>query len=624
MSKNKQIEPAQQKNIIEAVREHISDIEAGDVYFNSSRRNFVRVNGFQWNSYHRDVPQVVVQFFDEENGKFTGEIYRVDAFDFKQYYIRFDIPSGMTPEEAIRDIQDEAFETLKDPSKYLMMAEHLANSEDTAIIALDQKALYINAKSALEQSRRRVAIIRKLMEEKMSALNSVLSKLTDQIERVQRVIGIIELYLGVKEEIVQIQAGKPASIDTPISIRQLVLYMDEEVAVVDGGGIDWSRREEFDRWLLEKGHLNRIVPEPKCIVAMKISRQDPTDKYGIPDPFFRVQMKEHNKMTCLIIRNGENVYRIWTGISIGQRFFPTIEESEKIERVFEEASHWSFDQRDAEDARYMYMRNTFLIQGLIDRTDLFQPLPGRINFFDPATYEPGGMIQLIRDDESLLPDGRLPFREWQKQINSDIDRGSRIYVAPFNWRETHDKGSYNRRFTSYRHYTLPSPPSPGLYTVEEKIVKKAGTDKDGKSVYFTKYRILYLPDDRTANWTARKNRISFLLDESDRNVLNYDRISLDDLEYYIENRRERRDFLTILPTLIGLRRERLQELEDEKGFVALMARELDVDEKIIWDAVDWWKYKVIWKRPIRKDDALAWRMIRKKVLSKAKDLDIEA
>jgi len=44
-----------------------------------------------------------------------------------------------------------------------------------------------------------------------------------------------------------------------------------------------------------------------------------------------------------------------------------------------------------------------------------------------------------------------------------------------------------------------------------------------------------------------------------------------------------------------------------------MAIELKCDEKEIWKAVDWWKHKVIWKRPIRQDDAKAWRMIKGRI-----------
>lgn len=33
----------------------------------------------------------------------------------------------------------------------------------------------------------------------------------------------------------------------------------------------------------------------------------------------------------------------------------------------------------------------------------------------------------------------------------------------------------------------------------------------------------------------------------------------------------------------------------------------------VWAAIDWWKKKNIWKRPLLEDDSKAWRMIRKRL-----------
>ena len=33
----------------------------------------------------------------------------------------------------------------------------------------------------------------------------------------------------------------------------------------------------------------------------------------------------------------------------------------------------------------------------------------------------------------------------------------------------------------------------------------------------------------------------------------------------------------------------------------------------IWESIDWWKFKNMWKRPIDKDDAKALRMIIKRI-----------
>jgi len=37
------------------------------------------------------------------------------------------------------------------------------------------------------------------------------------------------------------------------------------------------------------------------------------------------------------------------------------------------------------------------------------------------------------------------------------------------------------------------------------------------------------------------------------------------------------------------------------------------DEKSVWEAVEWWKYKNKWKRPIEQNDAKALRMIEKRL-----------
>lgn len=93
-------------------------------------------------------------------------------------------------------------------------------------------------------------------------------------------------------------------------------------------------------------------------------------------------------------------------------------------------------------------------------------------------------------------------------------------------------------------------------------------------------------------------------------------MDLDTVEYYINSRIDRENYLKMLPVLYQIKKMRLEEIKWEKGFVKSMALDLECDEKLVWDAVDWWKNKVIWKRPIRKDDAKAWRMIKQRLKRK--------
>ena len=63
-----------------------------------------------------------------------------------------------------------------------------------------------------------------------------------------RVITTIELYLGINEELFCIQEGAKAHVDTPITFRQGVLYMDEEIGHWKDGGLDYTNIEWFDTW----------------------------------------------------------------------------------------------------------------------------------------------------------------------------------------------------------------------------------------------------------------------------------------------------------------------------------------------------------------------------------------
>jgi hypothetical protein len=204
----------------------------------------------------------------------------------------------------------------------------------------------------------------------------------------------------------------------------------------------------------------------------------------------------------------------------------------------------------------------------------------------------------------MLPTGRLPWREWQKEINSKIQVGSRIIYTRQRSVDMQDRTDY-----AYRKWT--PAPATGQYIVEPSITGEVGSGK---------YRFLYNPGDMVWRdyWAGerdgpRKRRIGFRFwfDE----VLNYDQLSLDDLEYYINSRTDRGNYLDMLPLLYELRDQRKAELEHEKHFVKLIKDRTKASEKVIWEYVTWWKMKNKWKRPISEDDSKALRMIERKLRS---------
>src|SRR5574340_51852 len=112
----------------------------------------------------------------------------------------------------------------------------------------------------------------------------------------------------------------PAPQEVSISLFQKILYMDEEVGIIEDGGLSWKYIDDFDNWLVE-GHLDLIAPLQKCIVILKVRRKE---KRYSEDPWIQLSMAEPDKYTYILIRNGSKVYRIYVDLIISPRLFPAL------------------------------------------------------------------------------------------------------------------------------------------------------------------------------------------------------------------------------------------------------------------------------------------------------------
>lgn len=98
----------------------------------------------------------------------------------------------------------------------------------TALIPTGGAEHLRQAQALARQKATRVEIMRRVMVHKLQQMQNYALAMREEMGRINKIVGLLELYLGVNEEIVQIYAGQPAPAATPIYIRQLVLYMDEE------------------------------------------------------------------------------------------------------------------------------------------------------------------------------------------------------------------------------------------------------------------------------------------------------------------------------------------------------------------------------------------------------------
>lgn len=618
--------------IAEALAAHGTAVEVGDMFINNYG-DVLRIEGFRWHDYHYNKPQpptpiLHVRIFRRgRNGEWSsyGDT-RIE--EFARHL------SGSNPDYVKLYAPIEELEARSIDEMLRLEAEYLSQNQQEAAagtsLTLRHSKEHLEAiRDSIDAKRNRITVTKRLIERKVRAMQYMAEGLYKQLQYVTKIIEVGELYLGIREQIYHIRQGEPAPIGTPITFHQLVLYMDEEAGDIEWRGehqgIDFQSIEAFDEWLLKDNHVDTILPEPKGIVFLKVTRQE-RDYH--PNPFFNAEMKAKNRRAYALIKNGGNVYRIWTVLPLETRLFPSNEEWAMLEEGEVEDSTYAArsafgiggggttrkDADGAEKRTFSYRRNMALVQGLLDRTEVFQPMPGIVNLFDLDSYE--GMIQLIRDDEPSLTSGRLSYRDWKKALNSVIQRGSRVFLAPIPRHYRSDDGLNDRYLVYYRPGNLPPAPAPGVYSVEEVLSEKDLGQFDEKG----KFRILYNPKDEVlaGGWGSfdyheRKKSISFLLNPSDPFVLNYDGLDIDEIDYHISNRRERRHYLDMLPVLHGIRLALIEERAYEQEFARLLQEKHGYPLEAIQEAIQWWKDKVIWKRPIGKDDAKAWRMIKRRL-----------
>lgn len=582
--------------------EQSSEAKVGDVYISNSDteiyrlRENVTTDGYDY--FNCDE-------YDFINGKWKNCKHQITRSTLKEYY-----------HKAIGDVDDmikhavDAVTTGNVDDLTTLEDIECINDDidETAIVStrVDQTTL-IGLNDKLDIARNRLSQIESCMKimskQKMNELrrltdklNSVIVKYKAKMEKIMKVITIIELYTGVDEELFQITSGEPSS-EEGLVIRQLVLYMDEEVGDWKNGGWDFQKMHEFDEWLTNPTHRDQVIPEQKSIVFFKPRRKP---KRYSNDYYHNQEMNIWNRQTYVLIRNGDNLYRVFTeNLHVPELVFPKREELkkllDKINNPNTEDRNKEYEIDKFETLNYNATRIAALINGLCHRTSIF---PG--NNHDMFKMDETN-IRVIYDGEPSLTDGHESFDDFLKRVNSLVTDGSRIYYTgidlfKYSWNGKPDK--LRNRFVKqyYLDCSIPVQPSRGMY----QVIKV-----DGENLGFR-----YMPD---FSWNDRKNKVSFKIFENDTCFINYDQVTFDDINYFVNDRVSRPDYIDMMPMLIGLRDMLKADIERETDFVKMIMGLENVEESIVREAITWWKLKNKWKRSVWDDDAKATRMIRAKV-----------
>ena len=465
----------------------------------------------------------------------------------------------------------------------------------------------------LQRMQGELSMQKRVLEEQVAIMKA-------EVHKRLQAIWMIELYIGTKEEIKQIAEGQPAPAETPISVRQTVLCMDEELALYDFnhnperiGKFDFENLGDFDEWLTsDPTRLEAILPEKKGMIALRVRRKDkdyhPGEK-GLAVAFMNAAMNEDNHKTYLLIRNGENLYRIWADIQLWPHLFPLKTEFDPVK---EGETIWPSDEDKKREQVIQYIGGMLAVQGLIDRSTVFHPLPQieHLSLFNP---EHQGYFNLIRDAEGLLTDDTraIDWNIYRNWLKTQVAEGVRIHYIG-GVRYSKDDPLHGR--TGIK--TIWDWPSPE----EVYIAIPEGKNYDGYQWSF-KYQPggeVRKGDRWSVSYQQRKNRVRFRTYSDE--VLPIDAVSWRVLSRILNDRNMREDYARSFPVILQWAKNARAEESREKPFADLVLQQAGVnpftpesqpERERVCRLIRWWKLKTKEDRSLKDDEPKALRMILK-------------
>lgn len=501
-----------------------------------------------------------------------------------------------------------------------------SSNKISTLTAMQSECLELEARYKIVQkiAEAKIRRIKDSMDSKIRALDNYCDGIRKQVARIREALSLIDLYTGKSIEVNVLKEGKPADDKEKFTIRQALLYMDEECKIADDRGIDANDIPAFIDWLLsDQKHIDQIVPEKKGVVAIK-PRRAPAKEYG--DSRYAALVERWNKYTYFLFRNGDNLYSVDSeDFQVYERLIPTQKDLERLQSDMEEAKKWHKNPQEVyERFNLRFYRFLMFLQGVINTTEILRPVPQGINLLDESTYR--DWINIIYDDENILGDGMPSYNDWLKKINSSVSVGSRIIYVPrldssYNSRVSRKEQWGSEHLLRYYRSDWSMPRLPGIGVYELKAVKlgyKHSYAIMADQENTVALGFLYEDTREREYWEdnkGKRNKVTCLLSKYDT-YINYDALSLEDVEYYLNSRIYRTQYLDIMPILLNARKVLREEKRQEDAFRDMLiyhSERQDITADEVDEAIKWWKLKNKYKRPISKDCTKAMRMIKKRL-----------
>lgn len=441
-----------------------------------------------------------------------------------------------------------------DIEKKLSSKGQKADSQEIALVKEDTVKVYAEnlpqefkegkIKTVKDFNNCRTELEKKILEleKQKQELESQITEMEKWLKGKYRVICAYETYLGTKEEIVEL-IGEGKTSTEPIHLYQAVRFMDEEYGIVnlekikettyvEMDAFDYRNIDLFDKWITE--NYKMFIPAERGIVMWRIRRLK--KDYG--DTWENMVCNGYNANCYFLIRNGERLYRVFSDVSSkDDTMFPTEQQSLAAGRKWSTSKE--FDQESFMENTLPWKYILVAIQGILDRTNILgTDCQFKTNLicglFDKDK------IVLVRDKErkDLIGDGTMPsWSTYLKENRNKTKIGDRIIITDL-WGSknsyigsTDDISFICDHDMGWRRRWVGIPKRNKVYEIKDYNEKK------------DKYKILYFEE----MWCddVKKKRTAIWLDKTE--FFNLSQTTEKDLKYYLNDRRERENYLDMLP-----------------------------------------------------------------------------
>lgn len=468
-------------------------------------------------------------------------------------YIKTDKDSELELVKTIKISELENF-NFDDIEKKLSSKGQKTDSQEIALVKEDTVKVYAEnlpqefkegkIKTVKDFNNCRTELEKKMLEleKQKQELESQIAEMKKWLKGKYRVICAYETYLGTKEEIVEL-IGEGKTSNEPIHLYQAVRFMDEEYGIVnlekikettyvEMDAFDYKNIDLFDKWITE--NYKMFIPSERGIVMWRIKRL--RKDYG--DTWENMVCNGYNANCYFLIRNGERLYRIFSDVaSKDDTMFPTEQQSLEAGRKWSTSKE--FDQESFMENTLPWKYILVAIQGILDRTNILgTDCQFKTNLicglFDKDK------IVLVRDKErkDLIGDNTMPsWYDYLKENRNKTKIGDRIIITDL-WGSknyyighTDDISFICEHNMGWRRRWVGIPNRSKVYEIKDYDEKK------------DKYKILYFEE----RWSddIKKKRTAIWLNKDE--FFNISQTTEEDLKYYLNDRRERENYLSMLP-----------------------------------------------------------------------------